>query len=160
MLKLITLPLLYILLNQTQVIAKDINIDTIVETAKRSGKNTFIFLHTTDCGYCDSMIEFTFDDDKVHALIEKEFIMIDININHKDKVIYKDFHGLARDFAKHIGYNYYPSTVFIDEHKKIIYGQIGLEEEDDFLITLKYINTESYKTMDIELFQENARRKD
>mgnify|MGYP005664131479 CR=1 FL=1 len=135
--------------------AEEINLNDLANTAKSAEKKIFVFLHTTDCGYCDSMIMFTLDDENIRDVLKKKFLLVDINVKHDNTVIYRDFKGSGYDFAKHIGYNFYPSSVFIDGHNKIIYGQVGYVEEDDFLITLQYISSGAYERMGLEEFQED-----
>lgn len=145
--------ILFLLLSlQFSLLAREININAIVSGAKKTDKHTLIFLHKTDCGYCDSMIIFTLDDDAVRDLIEKEFIFVDINISDKDSVTYKGFKGSGREFAKLLGYDFYPSTVFIDTKNEVVFGVPGKQEENDFFIILNYVKSKSYKKMDLQSY--------
>lgn len=145
--------ILFLLLSlQFSLLAREINIDAIVSAAKKTDKHTLVFLHKTDCGYCDSMIIFTLDDDAVRGLIEKEFVFVDINISDKDSVRYKEFAGNGREFAQMLGYDFYPSTVFIDTQNEVVFGVPGKQEENDFFIILNYVKTMSYKTMDLQSY--------
>jgi len=65
--------------------ADDIKIDTILNEAKKSHKHMLIFLHRPNCPYCERMIEFTLDDEKIAHKIKKDFIFVDINIADADK---------------------------------------------------------------------------
>ena len=130
--------------------AKDIDINMISKKAHLTNKIVYVFLHKNDCTYCESMISFTLDDDQVHSHIEKNFLFVNINIDDAHTIKYKDFLGNAKNFAKHIDYNFYPSSVFIDGDNKIIYGQPGYQDENDFIITLNYVSSHAYKTVDIE----------
>jgi thioredoxin-related protein len=141
------------------VFAKNINIDNIVTQAKKENKHLFILLHKKDCGYCESMITFTLDDDKVKDLIKKKFIYIDINISDDDIVTYEDFKGSGHDFAIYVGYNFYPSSLFIGDHEEIAYAVAGYQEEKRFLNILKYVDTASYKTMNLEEFESKYKLK-
>ncbi len=133
--------------------ARDININAIVSDAKKTDKHVLVFLHKTDCGYCDSMIIFTLDDDAVKEMIEKYFVFVDINISDTDRVTYQSFKGSGRDFAKYVGYDFYPSSLFIDESNEIVLGVPGRQDENDFYIILNYVNSRSYKTMDLQSFE-------
>jgi len=137
------------------LLARDINIDSIVKDSIKSNKHVFVFLHRTDCGYCESMLSFTLDDDAVKELIKNDFTYVHININDDDLVTYKEFKGSGHDFAKHIGYNFYPSSIFIDNKNEIIYAIPGYQEEDKFLKILNYINSGAYKTVKYKNYKYN-----
>lgn len=135
------------------LLSKDININKVIYQAEKSGKNLFVFLHKTDCGYCESMIEFTLDNDAVKSLLKKSFVVVDINIYHKDTVIYKNFKGSARAFAKMIGYDFYPSSLFFGKDKEIIFAIPGYQDEKKFFVILNYISSDSYKKDDFSTFK-------
>jgi len=133
--------------------ADNINIDTIVGEAKKSHKHVLIFLHRPGCSYCNTMIEFTLPDEKIVQKIKKSFIFVDINIGDSGEVTFDDFKGNRQEFAKEIGYNFYPSTVLIDKNKEIVYGVAGYKDEEEFLNILRFIESHSYEDMDIEDFK-------
>jgi thioredoxin-related protein len=135
--------------------ARDIDINTITKDSAASKKYVFIFLHRTDCGYCDSMQMFTLDDDPVKKLIEKDFVFVHINISENDVVKYEDFTGSGRDFAEYVGYDFYPSSLFLNSANEIIYAIPGYQDEKKFLVILKYIASGAYKKMDYRTFKES-----
>jgi thioredoxin-related protein len=98
------------------------------------------------------MHEFTLDDDKVKSLIKNKFIYIHINISEHDKVVYKDFVGNGRAFAKYMGFNLYPTSLFFDYRGELIYSALGFHDEVLFYRILKYIQTDSYTQMDYDSF--------
>lgn len=134
------------------LLARDINIDAIVKKSMQSHKYVFIFLHRTGCGYCENMLMFTLDDDKVKNLMKKKFTYVNINISENDSVTYKHFKGSGHEFAKHVGYNFYPSSLFLDNKDEIIYAIPGYIEEDKFFNILNYIDSGAYKTMEYQTF--------
>lgn len=147
--------LIFLLLSlQLTLSAKDININDIVKEAATTHKKVFIFLHRTDCGYCESMISFTLDDDIVRPLIKNNFLEIHINIFDDNTITYNNFTGDGRSFAKHIGYNMYPSSVFLDEKSQIIHAEVGYIDENDFPVSLNYVISGAYKNMDIVDYEE------
>ena len=133
--------------------ADNINIDTITAKAKKSHKYVLVFLHRPNCSYCNTMIEFTLPDEKIVQKIKKSFIFVDIDISDSGEVIFDDFKGTKQEFAISIGYNFYPSSVFIDKNKEIVYAQPGYQDEDVFLNILRFVESHSYKEMDIEDFK-------
>ncbi|WP_294962211.1 thioredoxin fold domain-containing protein [Sulfurimonas sp.] len=156
MLKLLIKTFLISIIIQATLFSREIYIDKIVKKEVSLGKHLFVWLHQTDCGYCESMKEFTLDDEDIKVLIKKKFVFVHININEKDKVMYKDFVGNGRAFAKHIGYNFYPTSLFFDSNNKLIYAVPGYKDEKIFFSILKYIDSKSYKTMEFESYVNEA----
>lgn len=153
MYKIIASLFLFIIAFNISLLARNIDIDAIVKKSVETNKYLFIFLHRTDCGYCESMQMFTLDDDPVKELLKKDFVFLHINISEEDVVKYKGFTGNGRDFAKHVGYNIYPSSLFLNSVNEIIYAVPGYQDKDQFLLILKYIDSSAYKTMDYQAFK-------
>jgi len=143
---------LFVIAFNISLFARNIDIDTIVKNSVEKNKHLFIFLHRTDCGYCESMLTFTLDDDPVKDLIQKDFVYLHINISEDDVVKYKGFVGNGRNFAKHVGYNIYPSSLFLDSKNEMIYAVAGYQDKDQFLLILKYVDSGAYKTMGYQTF--------
>ncbi|MDP2078833.1 MAG: thioredoxin fold domain-containing protein, partial [Sulfuricurvum sp.] len=144
---------LFIIAFNISLFARNIDIDAIVKNSVKKDKHLFIFLHRTDCGYCESMLMFTLDDDPVKELINKDFVYLHINISEDDVVKYKNFKGSGRDFAKHVGYNLYPSSLFLNAKNEIIHAVPGYQDKDQFLVVLQYVNRFAYKTMGYQSFK-------
>ena len=133
--------------------AKDINIDIVINNAKKSHQHVLVFLHRPGCSYCETMIEFTLPDAEIAQKIKKNFIFVDIDIGDSGKVTFDEFKGNRQEFAKYLGYNFYPSAVFIDKNKDIVYGEAGYKDEEKFLKILRFVESHSYEDMDIDDFK-------
>lgn len=151
--KAITSLFLFIIIFNISLFARNIDIDAIVKKSVKNDKHLFIFLHRTDCGYCESMLMFTLDDDPVKELINEDFVYLHINISEDDVVKYKKFTGNGRNFAKNVGYNIYPSSLFLNTKGEIIHAIPGYQDKDQFLLVLKYVKSFAYKTMDFHSFK-------
>ena len=141
------LPFLIIFMSlQVSLFASVINID---ELAKKlpSNKHLLVFIHTTDCGYCESMIEFTFDNEKNAKLMKEKFQYIHINVKEEGTVSYKDFTGSHKEFAIYIKRNIYPSTLYFDSKANKVFAHSGYVDEDNYYDILTYIDTKSYTSM-------------
>jgi thioredoxin-related protein len=158
MLKIIAKAFFLISLLHTFATAREINLDEFAKTALKMNKHLFVFLHKTDCGYCESMIEFTLDDDRVKSLLEKKFIFVHMNIREKDHITYKKFEGNARAFAKEVGYDFYPTSIFFDDKNEIVYAAPGYQDEERFYAILNYVDTESYKRIGFKTFKKTWRQ--
>jgi len=159
MFKIIIKTFLIILTLQLSLQAREINIDTLVNQATSSNKHLFIFLHKTDCGYCESMVEFTLENEIIQDFTNKNFVYEHINVYDNDNITYKEFKGSGRQFAKSIGYDFYPTTLFFDANAKIVYSEVGYRDnqknpnEEKFLRILNFIDSKSYNSMDFEGFE-------
>lgn len=132
------------------LIAEDIDLDTAVKNA--DGKPVLLFFHKPNCGYCDHMIEFTLKDTDIASEIKRNFVFVDLYIQESGTIIFKDFKGNRKAFAKSLGYDFYPTSVFIDNKKNIINITPGLREQDEYMKVLLYISTEKYKEMEFETY--------
>ncbi|WP_428739375.1 thioredoxin family protein [Sulfurimonas sp.] len=139
---------------QTNIFAQTINLDQAALETKKTHKSPLVYLHRTGCPYCERLEEFTFDDDDVHDYIEKNFNFIQINVSYtEDIIIYKNKKMTPREFAITIGYNFFPSVLFLDAQANLEHASVGYIEEKDFLIILKYMKTDAYKTIDIDQYK-------
>jgi thioredoxin-related protein len=133
--------------------ADDIEMDAIIDKAKKSHKPVLIFLHKPDCGYCEKMIEFTLADEEIEPMIKNNFIFVDVDIGDSGKVAFKKFKGTKREYAQYLGYDYYPCSIFLDEEAKIVYVEPGAKEKDIFLKVLRFVKSRSYVDGWIEDFK-------
>lgn len=155
MFKSIITTLLLISFSYTSLFSRDININKIIQKASVNNKKVFVFLHRVGCSYCNSMIEFTLDDEKVKALLKKDFSFTHINVTENDTVTYEDFKGSGLEFAKYVGYNIYPSSLFFGYNRELEYAVVGYKEEDEFLVTLQYVDSGTYKKMDLRDYKKS-----
>ena len=139
--------------------ASNIDIDMIYGNAKKENKHVFIFLHKPCCSFCENMIELTLADEKINQKIKKSFIFVDINVVDSGEVVFDEFKGSKREFAKELGFDFYPSSVFIGEDKEIVYGQAGYKDEDQFLNTLCFIQSHAYEKMGIDEYTNEGHKK-
>ena len=155
MLKIILKTLILILLFQSIAVAREINIDKLIDQAKSSNKHLFVFLHKTGCGYCKNMRDFTLDDNAIKKMIEKKFLFVHININEHDNILYKNFKGDGQAFAKYVGYDFYPTSLFFDDVKDISYAVPGYRDEKFFNVILHYVDSKSYQKINFRKYKEN-----
>lgn len=119
--------------------ARDIDINKKLQQLDGTKKYLYVYLHRVGCGYCSSMDEFTLDDDLVKEYIAKKFLFVQINVSYDDTVYFKDFKGSSKEFAKYIGFNFYPSSLFFDKKGEMVEAKAGYIDEVPFLKYLKSI---------------------
>jgi len=132
----------------------DFDIDKSVVDANRSSKHIMLFLHKDNCGYCERM-SFNLDDKIILDAIRKDFILLDINRDDDEIVVYQDFNGTNREFMKALDIDFYPTILFIDSSRdEIVYGLSGYRDSEKLSTVLKYISSKSYKRVDFEEFKD------
>jgi len=132
----------------SMIFANDVELDQLVDEAKKTNKHILVFLHITGCSYCLKMQEWTFDDDKVIEAIKKDFIFVDINVRDEGLISFDGLKVSKLKFAKEIGYPMYPSCLFFDQNGELVYDEVGYRDENKFLETLKIVSSKDYN--DIE----------
>jgi thioredoxin-related protein len=137
--------------------AATFNLDDLAAKAAKQNKHLFVWLHRTGCPYCDAMHEFTIEDDgAVAAMLKKSFIMVEINVSHPDKVIYKSKTYNGKTFALATQYNLYPASLFMDAHDKIVFAALGSIEDKEFLLMLHYVDSNAYETMSLDAYRKKG----
>jgi thioredoxin-related protein len=99
------------------------------------------------------MIE-VLSDDWISTKIKKDFVFVDIYIKDTGTITYKNFKGTRREFAQFLGYDFYPTSIFINKHSEVVYVQPGYQDDFKYLNLLDYISSTSYEEIGIEEFEE------
>jgi thioredoxin-related protein len=145
--------IIFIGLFLSSIFSREIDLNDLITKATKSHKTLFLFIHTTDCGYCESMREFTLDDDNIKAKLKANFIYEHINVKDEDSILYQDFRGSGLAFAKATGYNLYPSSLFFGEDTNLIYALPGYQDEKRFNKILDFITSKSYLKMHFHKYE-------
>jgi len=130
----------------------EIDIDKLSSKAKRTDAHIMIFLHKDYCGFCEKM-EKNIASNLIKQEIKKSFILLSLNIDRDEIVLYQNFKGSIHKFAKEFGISLYPTLIFIDEENKAIYSVVGFRKQEELLDILKFVSSKSYKEMDFDTFQ-------
>ena len=109
---------------------------------KEGHKKGFVHFYTDWCTYCKLMNRQTFTDKSVIAYLNENFIPIRINAEKE------------RDVAQKYGVNRFPTNFFMAEDGSLIGNRPGFIPSDLMLSMLKYINTDSFKTISFADFME------
>ena len=103
------------------------NFKQALDDAKIQNKKVLLIFDQKDCYYCDLLKEDTLSDSKVQKILNKDYIVVDIDVNKEGK--------LAEEY-KIYGT---PDLIFLDKNKKEIHRIDGYVPADEFLNTLKEI---------------------
>lgn len=121
------------------------NLNEGLATAKKSGKNIFIFFYTDWCFYCKKMNNEVFSDAEVISYMNRNFISIKANpeIDNSSVVIMGRPTTVAQ-LVRACGVEGYPGLVFWDKNQKPVTTIPGFIEKKVFLPVLKYMASECY----------------
>jgi thioredoxin-related protein len=153
MLKKSILLLLIFTLFATTLFSREIDLDKVFNQAKQDAKPVMIYLHRIGCSYCNSMDEFTLDDDKVIDFIKQHFTYENINITTDHNVTFKQKTMEGINFAKAMGYNFYPTVLFFENDGKVAYVSVGYKDEFEFLLILQYVQKKLYKRISFDEYK-------
>ena len=144
--KLILLLLLLIVstVSAKKVIKKDIDLNTLSLRAQEENKHILLYFKTSYCPLCTKMEKFTFNNKEIKSQLNKNFIMITINLDDDENIKYKDFFDSKRQFGKYLDISFYPTLIFMDENSELVYTLKGYKMNKKFKNILEYIKTKSY----------------
>lgn len=114
--------------------------DEGVALAKNTGKKVFLYFYTDQCGYCDKMKSKTFSNSTVASYLNENFIPVKVNA------------AKERNLSKEYNVRGVPATWFIAENEEKIRNRPGFLPPDQLLAQLKYVATDSYKTIKFDDF--------
>lgn len=143
----------FLLIFSVSIYAKEsININEKLNQVTSKNKSLMFYFHIPDCPYCEKMINQNFKDEKILKLIKENFILVDIYTADKKNIVFKDFEGTPKEFAKYTGAIAYPATLFMNNDGKVFYKAIGYRNIQEYIYELKYVITKSYKKIPLDEF--------
>lgn len=108
-------------------------------------KKVFLVFNADWCRYCLQMEKETFQNPTVIAYVNRNFVPISVNSDREQEIATKfNVRGL-------------PSTWFLAENGETIGNRPGYIAADEMLKILKYIGTDSYRTMSFKAFVESEK---
>ncbi len=107
--------------------------DKGIALAKKLNKKVFVFFHADWCKYCHKMEKETLSNIDVINYLNKNYISILIDTEHE------------KELAKKYKAWSLPLLYFLREDGSALSSRRGYLNVKNFLYTLQYINTESYK---------------
>lgn len=108
--------------------------------AKNQGKNVFLYFYAQWCTYCTKLKQTTFQDQKVRAYLDDNFVSISVDTDENQT--------LSRSWQV----TGLPTMWFLTPEGERISSLPGYVDGPQFLKVLKYIRTESYLTMSFQDF--------
>ncbi|WP_319521185.1 thioredoxin family protein [uncultured Desulfosarcina sp.] len=110
------------------------------QRGEAENKKVFLVFNADWCRYCLKMEKETFQDPSVIAYVNRNFVPINVNSDKEQAVADKfNVRGL-------------PSTWFISENGDRIGSRPGFIPADEMLQILKFIGSDSYRSMNFQTF--------
>ncbi len=113
--------------------------------SEAENKKVFLVFNADWCRYCLQMEKETFRNPSVIAYVNRNFVPVSVN-SDKEHAIASKYNVMGL-----------PSTWFISETGDRIGNRPGYIPPKEMLSILKYIGTDSYRTMSFKAFVEKAR---
>ena len=108
----------------------DIDVDKLLQWAKKQNKHIMFFHHIPECPYCKTMLTENFQDATILKEIDKNFLYVDVYTANKGDIRFKDFKGSYKEFSAFIGAFVYPSTIFMNDKGEVVHKAIGYRNID------------------------------
>lgn len=115
-----------------------------ISEAKKSGKKILVDVYTDWCKWCKEMDKKTYADKNVSAYLKKKFVIIKLNAEGNEKVMYEGKLITPQEFAQGMGVDGYPATVFLQNNGKPITLLPGYSTPDQFIHVLSFIGENHY----------------
>jgi len=159
-----TLPLIVILLSASVVLAgvltstKDPenlssvgvswkSFDEGVILAGQQKKKLLIDVYTNWCSWCKKMDKEVYPSEKVRAALVTHFIAVKLDAESNKKLSYRGSSVSEQEFARLLGVNGYPTTLFFDEEMKPITMLPGYVNAESFADILTYVGQDHYRNI-------------
>jgi thioredoxin-related protein len=108
--------------------------------SKEENKKVFVYFWAEWCSYCTKMAKETFMNPDVIDYLNNSFVSIKVDYDREPKV------------ASQFGIRGLPVSFFMTETGDQIGNRPGYISAKDLVSTLKYIHSNSYKTMTLKMF--------
>ncbi len=116
-----------------------------IAEAKKSGKKILIDVYTDWCSWCKKMDSDTYPDKRVSEYLSKNYVLIKLNAEGNEKILYNGQSISPAEFAQGMGVNGYPATVFLKSDGQPITMLPGYAEPDKFIHVLSFIGENHYE---------------
>jgi len=145
--KKILLVILLVIAYSTAALAKDPewkNFNEGISEAKKSGKKILVDVYTDWCKWCKEMDKNTYADKNISAYLKKNYVIIKLNAEGNEKMMYEGKPITPQEFAQGMGVNGYPATLFLQSDGKPITLLPGYSTPDQFIHVISFIGENHY----------------
>ncbi len=125
-----------------------------VNLAKTSHKKILVDVYTDWCSWCKKMDSDVYTDKEVVSRLNEQFILVKLNAESANRLSYKGKDFSEADFARELGVNGYPTTLFFDQNSNPITDFPGYAPPERFAKVLDFIGKDYYKSVSFQEFVE------
>ncbi len=123
-----------------------------MDRSAKENKKILVDVYTDWCSWCKKMDKEVYTDSKVIALLRDKFVVVKLNAESSNKLSYNGKEFTEQEFARALGIDGYPTTVFFQPDSKPITRIPGYMEAKAFANVLNYIGDDHYKTISYQDF--------
>ncbi|HEY0261642.1 MAG TPA: DUF255 domain-containing protein [Chitinophagales bacterium] len=143
-----------------------LSFDEMQQAQKVKPKKVIIDIYTGWCGWCKKMDKTTFENPAVADYVNENFYAVKFDAESKSPVSFSGkkyenpnrYHDLAVMLMN--GQMGFPTSVYLDEKLQPLTAPIASYlDAKQFETIINYLNTESYKTMPFDKYQEQFKSK-
>ena len=128
-----------------------------MELSRQQNKKVLIDVYTDWCGWCKKMEKEVYTDSRVSSALASDFVAIRLNAESKNTLTFNGEQIDEATFARAMGVNAYPTTIFLEPGAKPITKVEGYLEPQEFGTMLAFIGKDYYKTTTYEAFKSSGR---
>lgn len=125
--------------------------------AKKEKKMVLIDFYTDWCGFCKKMDRETYSDQRIIRYLNEKYVLVKINPEKSGDLKFRGNTYTYSTFARYIGVNGYPSTLFMEFDEELITMVPGFVSADEFINMIRFLGDRHYKTMKYDEFLKTVR---
>jgi thioredoxin-related protein len=91
---------------------------------------------------------------ETNSEISKHFILKKLYTADDTTIVFKDFKGSIKEFARYMKAFAYPATLYLNDEGKTIFKAIGYRNIQEQLANMYYVSTSSYKRVKFDEFKD------
>ncbi|MBI3004382.1 MAG: thioredoxin fold domain-containing protein [Ignavibacteriales bacterium] len=114
--------------------------------ATQQKKKLLVDVYTDWCSWCTKMDKEVYPDVKVKKVLDSHFVVVKLDAESDKKLTYQGSPMSEREFARVVGVNGYPTTLFFDEELKPITLLPGYVKAESFSTILTFVGENHYKS--------------
>jgi thioredoxin-related protein len=123
-----------------------------LEESSKHNKKMLVDVYTDWCSWCKKMDKEVYTDEHVIELLKQHFVVVKLNAESSKQLTYNGQKFTEQEFARALGIDGYPTTVFFQADAKPITRIPGFMEAGTFLNVLQYIGEDHYRTTSYQDF--------
>jgi len=126
--------------------------------AKRTGKKILVDVYTNWCGWCKKMDADTYGNGAVASYLQAHFVLVKLNAESAAPLTYKGEKYSEQDFARALGVDGYPTTLFLKADGDPITKYPGYADASKFRDVASFIAEDHYLSKKFDEYVKGRRK--